>query len=283
MAQNPPDAQHPLCPETFTGAAPADRELLRTTFSEVAELYDQARPRYPPEVFEDLLALGCLVEGARVVEIGPGTGQATFELAARGLRVTGVELSEELAAIARRNLVGYPNVEVVTADFEEWKPAKGGFDAVVAVTAFHWIDPSSRYEKAARLLRPGGSLAVIASRHVLPDGADRFWVDVQEDYDAVVPSESNRPPPHPDNVSDLSPEIEASGFFHNVAGRGYLWHVPYTADAYIDVLNTFSGHRAMPPAKRAALFDRIHRRIEGLPRGVVTKAFLTTLNVARRL
>jgi SAM-dependent methyltransferase len=249
----------------------------------VPDLYDRARPPYPPEIFEDLVALTSLVEGSRVVEIGPGTGRATFELAVLGLRITEVELCEELAAIARRNLDRYPNVEILTADFEAWEPSKAGFDAVVALAAFHWINPSRRYEKSARLLRPGGSLAVVANRHVLPDGADQFWIDVQEDYDAAVPSESNRPPPHPDRVGDLSSEIEASRFFRNVASRRYLWNVSYTADTYVDVLNTFSGHRAMPPAKREELYDRIRRRIKGQPGGVVTKTLLTTLNVGSRL
>jgi SAM-dependent methyltransferase len=267
--------------ETQTGANAAEREQLRTTFAEVPELYDKARPLYPLQIFDDLIELANVAEGSRVVEIGPGTGQATSELAKRGLRVTGVELSEELATIARRKLAG--DVEIVTADFEKWVPAEADFDAIVAVTAFHWIDPKTRYQKSARLLRTNGSLAVIANRHVLPDGSDRFWIDVQSDYDAVVPSESNSPPPHPDLVGDLGAEIEASGLFYNVASRRYLWDVTYTADAYIDVLNTFSGHRAFPDSKRAELFDRIRRRIERQPHGVVTKTLLSTLDVARRL
>jgi SAM-dependent methyltransferase len=204
-----------VAPETHTGATAAEREQLRTTFAEVPELYDKARPLYPLQIFDDLIALANLEESSRVVEIGPGTGQATSELAKRGLRVTGVELSEELATIARRKLAGYRNVENVTADFEEWTPAVG-------VTAFHWIDPRSRYEKSARLLRTNRSLAVIANRHVLPERSDQFWVDVQSDYDAVVPSESNNPPPHPDLVGDLGAEIEASGLFCSVASRRYL-------------------------------------------------------------
>jgi SAM-dependent methyltransferase len=279
----PPSELPKSRPDSSGSAFGGRREQLRTTFGEVPELYDKARPLYPLQIFDDLIALANLAEGSRVVEIGPGTGQATSELAKRGLRVTGVELSEELATIARRKLGGDRSVEIVTADFEEWTPAAADFDAIVAVTAFHWIDPRSRYERSARLLRTNGSLAVIANRHVLPDGSDQFWVDVQSDYDAVVPSESNSLPPHPDLVADLGAEIEASGLFRNVAGRRYLWDVTYTADAYIDVLNTFSGHRAIPDSKRAELFNRIRRRIESQPHGVVTKTLLSTLNVARRL
>ncbi len=260
-----------------------NRHRLRATFDKVPELYDRARPGYPAEVFADLVALARLREGGRLVEIGCGTGQATLPLAERGLEIVCVELGERLAAIARRKLAGFPKVEVVNAPFESWEPRGGGFDAVVAFTAFHWVDPDVRYGKCARILRDEGALAVVATQHVLPAGSDHFWAEVQQDYDAVVPSDDNRPPPPPDTVGDLGGEIEASGRFRNVAVRRYLWNVSYTADEYVAVLDTYSGHRgALDEETRARLYDRIHRRIEARPEQKVTKAYLATLNVARR-
>lgn len=69
-----------------------DRERLRETFDEVAELCDRARPRYPEVLFDDLVSLASLGVGSRVVEVGLGTGQATRPLAERGLPITAVEL-----------------------------------------------------------------------------------------------------------------------------------------------------------------------------------------------
>ena len=57
-------------------------------FEQVPELYDRARPVYPPDVFDDVVTLAGLGEGARVLEIGCGTGQATLPLAERGFEVT---------------------------------------------------------------------------------------------------------------------------------------------------------------------------------------------------
>jgi len=51
---------------------------LRETFDTVAALYDRARPRYPSALFDDLADLAGIGSGARVLEIGPGTGQATL-------------------------------------------------------------------------------------------------------------------------------------------------------------------------------------------------------------
>ncbi|HZC29448.1 MAG TPA: class I SAM-dependent methyltransferase, partial [Gaiellaceae bacterium] len=132
---------------------------LRATFDEDAERYDRARPGYPAELFDDLAALAGLRPGDRVLEIGPGTGQATVPLARRGYRIVAVELGTGLAAVARRNLAAFPDVEVVNAAFEDWPLPAEPFDAVVAATAFHWIDPDVRLARTAQTLRPGGALA----------------------------------------------------------------------------------------------------------------------------
>jgi SAM-dependent methyltransferase len=255
-----------------------DRERLRETFGSVAELYDRARPEYPAAVFDDLAELARLEPGSRVLEIGPGTGKATAELVRRGYAVTGVELSPELAEVARRNV---PEALFVVADFESWEPRESGFDAIVVFNAFHWIAPELRYAKPARLLRPGGALAVVGTPHVLPEDGDPFFAEVQEDYDAVVPHPDNRPPPAPDRIEGWAEEWRASGCFEAVQERRYLVPIPYTADEYVAVLGTFSDNLALPKEQREELFRRIHARIATRPEGKVTKHHLLVLTVGR--
>jgi SAM-dependent methyltransferase len=261
----------------------ADRNRLRATFEEVPELYERARPGYPAELFDDLAALGGLGAGSRVLELGCGTGQATVPLAERGLEIVCVELGEGLAARARRRLAPFPRVEVVRATFEDWEPPEAPFDAVLSFTAFHWVDPEVRYEKSARVLRQGGALAVVETKHVVPEGSDGFWVDVQEDYDAVLPSRENPPPGPPEDVGDLSAEFAESGAFGDVVVRRYLVDIAYSTEEYIAVLDTYSGHRTLEPDVRERLYERIRRRIEARPERRVTKTHLFTLNLARKL
>src|SRR5215472_6180709 len=104
------------------------RERLRRTFDQVAPLYDRARPDYPEQLFDDLFALANLGPGARVLEIGCGTGKASLSLARRGCELHCVESGAKLAAIARFNLAQFPLVEVATALFETWKPPGFDFD-----------------------------------------------------------------------------------------------------------------------------------------------------------
>ena len=254
-----------------------DRERLRKTFGSVAELYDRARPTYPAVIFDDLAELAGLEPGSRVLEIGPGTGKATAELAQRDWAVTGVELSAELAEVARRNV---PEAEIAVADFESWEPAEGGFDAVVAFAAFHWIAPDLRYAKPVRLLRPGGALAVVHGHHVLPPDGDRFFAEAQDDYDAAMPRPDNAPPLPLDRIVDeWRAEFEVSGAFERVESRHHLQPLVYTADEYVDLLGTFSDHVAQPAEEREELFGRLHARISSRPGGTVTKHFLLTLTV----
>src|SRR5262249_6223864 len=187
----------------------------------------------------------------RILEIGCGTGKATLALAGRGFRVTCVELGERLAEVARRNLRGFPDVEVVNADFEAWEAPVTEVDAVVAFTSFHWIDPEVRYERSAALLRDGGALAVVATKHVLPPDGDPFFA-----------KDDDRRPPQPEDVADLSDEILASGLFVDVAVRRHLWDVVYTADEYVAVLDTYSEQRALEQTARDERYARIRRRSE---------------------
>jgi SAM-dependent methyltransferase len=250
---------------------------LRATFDEVAEQYDRARPTYPEELFDDLIDLAGLGPRTRVLEIGCGTGKATLALAGRGLRITCVELGTSLAAVAQRKLALFPGVRVVNADFETWRPERADFDAVVAFTAFHWIPPELRYLKSAALLREGGALAVVATHHVLPEDGDTFFLEVQADYDDLLPG---GPPGPPDAAAGFAEEMEASGLFRVAGERRYQWDVVYTADEYVDVIDTYSNHRALDDASRTELYERVRARI-GDRR--VRKTYLATLDVAVRV
>lgn len=214
----------------------------------------------------------------RVLEIGAGTGHATLPLAERGLEVVGLELGSAPAALARRKLAGFPNARIVNEPFESWEPDRE-YDAVVSFTAFHWIDPEVRFAKTAQVLRPGGALAVVQPHTVLND--DPFWIDVQEDYDAVVPSPDNRPPKRAEEIEDLSAEIDASGLFRNVAVRRHLCETNYTADEYAALISTYSPNLDLDESTRDRLVDRIRNRVER--QGTLKTTYLFTLNVATTL
>src|SRR3712207_9232830 len=150
-----------------------ERDRLRTTFDEAASLYDEVRPGYPDRLFDDIVSLSRIPAGGKILEIGCGTGQATVPFARRGYHILCIELGENMAAVARHNLEGYPQAEVRTGAFEESSLQEEAFDLAISATAFHWLDPAVAYPKAARVLRDGGSLALFWHVHVLSDEIGR--------------------------------------------------------------------------------------------------------------
>jgi 16S rRNA A1518/A1519 N6-dimethyltransferase RsmA/KsgA/DIM1 with predicted DNA glycosylase/AP lyase activity len=107
-----------------------DDLTLRQTFDEVARLYNEVRPRYPDNLFSTLIKVTGSSPKAKLLEIGPGTGQATKPLAIHGYDITGVEFGAALSAIARHELRNYPNVRILTGTFEDIKLPADTFDLV---------------------------------------------------------------------------------------------------------------------------------------------------------
>ena len=258
-----------------------DRDLLRSIFDQDAERYDRARPGYPSALFDDLADLTAIGPGSRVLEIGPGTGQATLPLAQRGCQVVAVELGADLAAIARRNLARFPKVEVVTAAFEDWPLPPEPFDLVLAATAFHWVDPSVRTDKVADALRPGGSLATVTTHHVA-GGDESFFAEVQDCYvrwDPDTPTALSLKPA--DDIPTAHYDLGQSARFGPATLRRYEWDRSYTTATYIDLLLTYSGHRALEPTAQRNLLDCIAHLIDSAYGGQITKRYLTELRVAQ--
>jgi SAM-dependent methyltransferase len=257
------------------------RDVLRATFDQDAEAYDRSRPVAPGDVFDEVMQRASLSAGSTVVEIGPGTGQATRHLAARGLDVVAVELGPHLAERARANLAAFPQVSVVTASFESWDPGAARFDGVFACNSFHWIDPDIRFAKAAAVLRRGGHLVVLATPWVVPETADRFWWDVQDDW-AAVGARFDPSTMHPDLIrDDLALAVRASGVFEEPTITRRLFEIAFTADGYATNLSTQSGVKELPENARAELIARIHQRVEDQG-GRVTAHLLAVLTIARR-
>ncbi|MFE0174468.1 class I SAM-dependent methyltransferase [Streptomyces sp. NPDC059002] len=122
-----------------------------TYFSGDAALYDQSRPTYPEALISRIVAA---MPGRALVNAGCGTGIEARQFQAAGCTVLGVDPDARMAEYARGT-----GVEVEVTEFETWATAGRTFDAVVAGTAWHWVDPEAGAAKAAEALRPGGVLA----------------------------------------------------------------------------------------------------------------------------
>jgi SAM-dependent methyltransferase len=242
-------------------------EQRRTSFGAVAAQYDEARPGYPEKLVEDVFTYSGIVSGARALEIGAGTGQATAQFAWRGLSIRAIEPSGEMTALIQEKFDGSGlDVTAEATDFETAALDADAYDLVFAATSWHWLTPGGRWESVARTLRPGGTLAV-------------FWnwphwrkSDLREELDAVYERSGA-------NLDELGPmlklEIDPAALarewtrdapdldaFVEMKTAVYQWSIDYSAEEYVQLLGTYADHIALDPEVRQRVFTEITEVID---------------------
>jgi SAM-dependent methyltransferase len=136
-----------------------------SSFGAVADVYERGRPLYPAEAIDWLVP----AHARRVADIGAGTGKLTRQLRERGLDVIAVEPSAGMREQLRRAVPGVP---VLAGTGEQIPLADSSVDLVIVAQAWHWVDPERAVPEVARVLAPGGRLALLWNRRV----EDEEWV-----------------------------------------------------------------------------------------------------------
>jgi SAM-dependent methyltransferase len=236
----------------------------RLAFGRAAELYDEIRPGYPKNVVDGLILTADLVDGDRVYEVGAGTGKGTIELARRGLAVLGIEPDPSMLRIARRHCMAFDRVSLIASDFEHFDQTAPR-RALISFQAWHWTAPELRYQRAHRLLSPGGTLAAIWS---FPD-----WQRCSLRQTLVAAYEGSAPgmgadfPMHPASeptalAGDWQVETTAAGLFENPTVRLFRWCCRYSSTEYIRLLQTHQDHILLTADRRSRLLTTIYNAIE---------------------
>jgi ubiquinone/menaquinone biosynthesis C-methylase UbiE len=273
-------------------------------FDEVAAEYDRSRPAYPDELVAHACQISGIGGGDSVLEVGCGSGQLTRSLVARGLRVVAVEPGKHLVSIVEENLGGSGPVDFVNARFEDAPVPEGHFRAVFSASAFHWIDPDVSWEKVARVLVPGGTLALIQysgfheERSILDQEAllstlARIAPEIAADWptyrdlDATVAGAEQRR----QNISEVWAWIgshdvarhQASHLFSDVHVAAVPILMEHTADELNGLLRTASFYQRLSLEQRQALesehvemYERLGRPIRSSTVAVLVTARRTT-------
>lgn len=265
----------------------------RLVFGDVAEIYDRVRPGYPDELIDDVMAYGRLAAGDRAIEVGSGTGRATLLFAARGLEITGVEPSAEMAAVARDRLAGYPDVTIEEGLFEDYD-GPVDFRLAFGGQAWHWVPQEVRYSKAHEVLGDGGVFAWFFN---LPDWSGREDVRAALDdvYERLAPDIPSRGPGSAwTGISSLEEEIveeindarfvdplRDGPLFTAVEARWYRHTRRYPTADYLDLLRTQSDHRMLEPEHLERLLDAVADVLDAAG-GVVELGYRTGLYLARK-
>jgi SAM-dependent methyltransferase len=269
------------------GVAEANRRHSGSVFNEVPELYDRVRPTYPAELFADLVAVTGIGERSSVLEVGPGTGQATRSLAELGCPITAVERGEEMAALARRRLSTFPNVEVETSSFEDWDDRGRRFDVLVAAASWHWVDPSIGWRRAREVLRPGSWMALLGNVVVRLPREPEVYAETADLHELFAPGNPHwGRPPLEDEVRATNegwgPPNDPGGLFGPTVVRWYPTVQWFDAEGFVDLLRSTSPYRRLDPDVREPLLAAITERIRTRMGDRVPRRYLSVLRVGQR-
>jgi ubiquinone/menaquinone biosynthesis C-methylase UbiE len=130
-------------------------------FSNRVDNYIKYRPGYPPAVLEKLRESGKLFTHSIIADVGSGTGIFTGLLLNEGYTVYAVEPNDAMRAAADNGLGNNPKYHSATGTAEETALKSNSVNMVVCAQAFHWFDAAKCRVEFARILKPGGKVALI--------------------------------------------------------------------------------------------------------------------------
>ena len=254
-----------------------------------AARYDSAKPPYPDDLITRVVAA---MGGHSVLDVGCGTGIEARQFQAIGCTVLGVDPDAGLAEYARGT-----GVPVEISSFETWDASGRRFDAVVAGTAWHWVDPVVGVAKAAEVLRPGGLLAPMHhAMHTPPELADAVGAGLPA-WTTRAAAAYRRAAPcsvfAPDGRRKSSPELyqplfdEIGGWiirtnsFTEIEQWQFAWEKTYSRDEWLDQLPTFGSFARFSPGEQATALEEVGTTIDGMG-GSFTMPYTTVAVIATR-
>jgi SAM-dependent methyltransferase len=242
-----------------------ERRRRGGSFGAAAALYDTARPSYPSEAFDAVLR-----DAPRhVLDLAAGTGIFTRLLLARGVSVIAAEPSAEMAARLRARS---PEAVVRTAPAEDLPLADASVDAVACAQAWHWVEPMAATEEVARVLRPGGTLALIWNHRDL----EVDWLGRAFDLIHLEPA--------PRAYRRTVPRV-AAPFGHPVRLET-RWTDRITREGFRDLVGSFSDMLVRPEEERRATAAQVDALFDEHPdlvgRAEVEVPYLTETLLYRR-
>jgi SAM-dependent methyltransferase len=207
-----------------------------TAFADVAGAYERGRPGYPEGAVRWMVGEKPLA----VVDLGAGTGKLTRVLVALGHRVTAVEPLDEMRTELAAAL---PAVHAIHGSAEAIPLFTGAADVVASAQAFHWFDHDNALPEIARVLRPGGRLALVWNSR---DDRDPWMARLS----AIIGNETV-------SETDVVPVLAESGLFGPVETAQFSLVQVLDRDGLLDLVLSRSYCAKLTSAERAPTLDTV--------------------------
>lgn len=255
----------------------------RSLFGQDPTAYDRARPGHADRVYELLVARCGLGPDSRVLEIGPGTGQATRRLLDLGAApLVGIEPDPALAAF----LVGElgDRIELHVEPLEDASLDLEVFDLAAAASSFHWVDEGVGLAKVFCALRPGGWFAMwwtLFGDDADPDAFIAATSPLLEGLASSPTAGKEGRPPHARDTEERVAALERAGF-EQIDHELVAWRAEWDAGGIRGLYSTFSPIARLDEARRVAILDAIEQIAREDFGGSVERTLCTVIYLARK-
>jgi SAM-dependent methyltransferase len=225
-------------------------DIAERGFGAGAGAYERGRPGYPPQVVDILAEALDLRAGRRVLDLAAGTGKMTRPLLSTGASIVAVE---PVAGMREVLAEGCPGAEVLDGTAEAIPLEPASVDAAVVAQAFHWFDPPKALAELARVVRPGGGLALVWNRR----DESVPWVgrmsEVMGWHDYPVSSYER---------TDWPSLVGLSDQFGAVTAQQVRWDMDMTRDALADRVRSVSYIAAGDAETRERIVSSVLRLVD---------------------
>ena len=226
---------------------------FRMVFDTIPEEFDRFRPRYSPELFDFLIAYAGIGPGKAVLEIGPGTGQATDPILETGCDYQAIELGKRLCAKMKEKYGRFPNFRILNADFITQDFGGRSFDLIYSAATIQWIPEEVAFSKTFALLKPGGVLAMMLTKGDYRTPNEKLYAEIQKVYDRYFRPET--PYPHGGFRYDHAADYGYVDFER----RDFSGRREMDPDAYAAYCGTHCDHIVIPEPYRTPFFQGLRR------------------------
>ena len=222
---------------------------LRRIFDTIPEQFDQYRPRYSPALFADLIAHAGIGPGKSVLELGPGTGQATDPILDTGCDYHAIELGGHLYEMMKRKYGDRPNFSIVNDDFITHDFGAQRFDVIYSAATIQWIPEDVAFSKTFALLKPGGTLAMLLTRSEYRTTNEALYEAIQKVYDAEFKPDT----PYTHGGFQYANAVNYG--YVDFEQREYPGRREFTAEEYVAFCGTHCDHLVLPEPHRTRFFQ----------------------------
>jgi SAM-dependent methyltransferase len=227
-----------------------------TGFAGAARAYDRGRPSWPPEAVARIARELALPAGATALDLAAGTGKLTALLPAIAGTVLAVEPAEPMLEILREQL---PGVDARLGRAEDIPFADEVADVVLVAEAFHWFDVPAATREIARVLRPGGGLAVLWHRGAWEERDATLF----DRYQAIVGPLRDAAGAFPSGADVWTDGLADSGLFGPLQRFEVVHDQELDPDGFVALAASMSWIVNLPDGHREAVLAEVRGLVDG--------------------